>query len=217
MFTSSLKEVGELDFPNWSGTRIQMMPVMMSDPESIPANLGNWKDAFVRLCSFSKGAKGIGYLTIDERKVKAGEVHRRPGLHVDGMGVWGRGGGWGINGMLMSSNVEACVAWNQEFLGYPNKGTDVGDPREGDCEHLREQASDLFRLALRAGRVYWCEAMCVHESIPVKVDAFRTFVRLSMPSYSEWPVNCTPNPLGIKPAKIGTARRVDGEYKYASV
>jgi hypothetical protein len=215
-FYSSFKEVGKLEFPEYASIRVQLMPVILHDRTSLPPLLEQWKRPFLALCEAVKDTHGTAYLTIDESEVKSGETHRRPGLHVDGMGAWGKGGGWGVNGMLMASSLTGCAAWKQEFEGEPLHGDDVGDPKEGSCEHLRSQALDSKRRLLLSKRIYWCSPLCVHESLPFAHPCKRTFVRLSMPSDSAWPANCTQNPLGIQPTgTISVPRRTEGRYSYA--
>jgi hypothetical protein len=219
-FLSEIEErKPSLKFPEWGGTRIQLMPIIMHDHNSIP--LGIWERyGFVIATMFREvdNIEGVGYLTIDERFVPQGHYHRRPGLHVDGMGDWGKGGAWAGGGdgpgMLMASNEPACIAYPQEFTGAPYDPGDPSDPMEGNCEHLREQC--LKGISLKANVVYACSPLCVHETVPVTQDCFRQFVRMSMPSSCGWPANCTPNPLGIKPkGPIVMPRRVTGEYSYS--
>ena len=215
MFKSEFLAIGKMNLPQFSGTRIQMMPVEMGNLKSLPPSLSHWAGAVKFMFALAIKHPGIGYLTIDEREVPAGQCHRRPGLHVDGMGAWGKGGGgWGVNGMLTVSNVAACAAWNQKFEGEPLTG-EFNDEDEGNCEHLRSQCREDCRFVLKPNWLYWCSGMCVHESLPLEWNARRTFVRLSMPSDAEWPSNCTPNPLGIKPGgPIGNPRSIGGIYSY---
>lgn len=215
-FESRFEVRGPICFPKWTGVRVQLMPIVMHDLESIPPFLRHWKGAIVDLFEQSLDAHGVGYLTIDERFVAPGISHRRPGLHIDGMGAWGNGGHTaGARGMLTASNVEGCAAWRQGFLGLPRAAEDAGDPNEGDCEHLRAQCLDDNRVVLKASKIYFCEQFCVHESLPILAGGHRIFVRLSMPSNAPWPANCTPNPLGILPTgPISEPRRTVGEYAY---
>jgi len=213
-FTSTFKRLDTVILPEFAGVRIQLMPVQMRDVNSLPFGLRDWDRLFHRLCSFVPGVNGIAYLTIDQRWTLAGETHRRPGLHVDGMGSWGGGGGWGGNGMITVSSHSGCVAYNREFTGEPRRGVDCGDPDEGDCGHLWGQCEGTGTM-LEPNVAYLCNPMCVHESVPVEQDCFRTFVRLSLPNDGVWPRNCTPNPRGIVPEHIGEARRVVGKYSYA--
>jgi hypothetical protein len=213
VFVSDITEVGATVFPEWSGIRVQHMPILMHDPESLPDSMPQWRQPLATLFSMCREAKGVGYLTVDELDVPRGVTHRRPGLHVDGIGTWGHGT-WASDGMLTTSNVAACVAWKQNFHGYPVSGIDAGDPREGDCEHLREQCRNECGIVLQPGIVYRCSPLCVHESFPMKAWSRRTFVRLSMPSSCPWPMSCTPNPK-VKPGgPIAGPRRIEGRYGY---
>jgi hypothetical protein len=227
-FLSSITELSplSLSLPPFRGVRIQLMPILMNQSDSLPDNLAYWSSTLDELFKLSPdNTNGVAYLTIDERFVLKGYNHRRPGLHVDGMGAWGeerververdrKGGAWSSNGMLTISNVEGCAAYNQIFIGSPKSGSDPGDPSEGDCEHLRDQCLDNHRIILKPNIVYHCSPLCVHESLPMYSECYRSFVRLSMPSSSPWPANCTINPK-VKPGgPIGPPRRVEGAYSY---
>lgn len=197
MFTSAFNDMGQVIFPPFSGIRILMMPIVLEDLErSLPSWLSSWKKVLNQIIDNAPTSEGIGYLTIDERKVPAYESHRRPGLHVDGWcddvddGGWG-GGGWGKNHFLTAASHLGCRVWLQEFAGQPQ--------RYGSCEHLRSQLQDINCYDCLPQRLYKLENLCVHESYPLTVPAARQFIRLSMPSNAGWPVSCTPNPLGIKP------------------
>jgi hypothetical protein len=214
VFLSDITKVGAMVFPEWSGVRVQHMPIRMQDPDSLPDWMPQWKEALATLFTMCREAKGVGYLTVDELDVPRGVTHRRPGLHVDGMGSWGGGGTWASDGMLTTSNVAACVAWKQNFHGQPLPGLDAGDPLEGACEHLRWQCKDENSIVLQPGIVYRCSPLCVHESLPMKEWSRRTFVRLSLPSGCPWPVNCTRNPKVEPDGPLGAPRRIEGRYGY---
>lgn len=197
-FDSKFLEAGKVYLPKHSGTRVMMMPIVLGKIDSLPAHLEQYKPALRDLFEKCKQHHGqIGYLTIDEKDLKAGETHRRAGKHVDGVhegscGGWGGGGGgWGSkgNGMLTVSNVPGCRAWNQTFDG------EIG--QDGECDKLAAQCEEgtLFQ----ANTVYWVDGLCVHESVPMERDTQRTFLRLSMPSRAPWFEGYTENPLGIKP------------------
>jgi hypothetical protein len=214
-FISTFREAGEITFPlTPCPCRIQLMPIRMHDPSSLPDYLSCWRDVYSQLCRLVSSVDGVGYLTIDQKWVEQGEYHRRPGLHVDGMAIWGAGGSWGGRGMLVASDTVGCAAWKQEFQGQPMAGTDAGDPNEGNCDHLRRQCREDCKYILRANKAYWCDAMCVHESLPITKSGYRTFVRLSLPSNGQWPRNCTPNPKVEPAGEIGPARRIEGKFGY---
>jgi hypothetical protein len=190
MFSSKIEDKGSLHFPEFTGLRIMMMPLRLEDEATIPEFMAQWRPAVRELIGISTVKHGTAYLTVDEAVVRAGETHRRPGMHVDGVGAWGGGGGgWARNGMLVASSRLGCRGWHQDFSGAP------GD--NGDCSHLADQcaAETLFQ----PGRVYWCSPLAVHESLPQQENGPRTLVRLSMPNDCPWFDGYTQNPTGILP------------------
>ena len=202
-FDSVVQDVGCVALPRPTGLRLLMMPMLLEDVfGSLPVALHahHWVPVVAALVQLAPCHRGVGYLTLDERLVRNGQHHRRPGLHVDGWpdeghagpgGAWGGGGGWGGGqGMVVVASHLGSVAYRQTFSGQPQ--------RFGDCEHLRPQIT-VGPLPLQAGHVYHLGSLAVHETIPAGGDQFRQFVRLSMPSRAAWPRNCTPNPLGIQP------------------
>lgn len=167
-----------------------MMPFLMQEPRrSLPDSLSAWRDTVASICSLSAAKEGVGYLTIDEALVKAGETLRRPGLHVDGRGPYGGGGGYSANGMFLSTNHAGCVGFVQDFDGEPGP--------DGDCEHLRPVLGE--GTVLQAGRLYWCSPLAVHEAIPMLSDVHRQLIRVSMPSDAPYHLDHTPNPTGVMP------------------
>src|SRR5262249_33109124 len=147
---------------------------------SLPRELYPYLPILWRVRQDSRKTEGVAYLTIDEALLRGGEHHRRPGLHVDGVGEngddhggWGGGGGSaGREGMSTASTHEGMQAFNQIFTGKPGP--------DGDCEHLREQLG--FGRVLEPNHLYWCAPLCVHESLPVMPECARQFIRVSMPS-----------------------------------
>jgi hypothetical protein len=189
-FASQIEFKGHLTFPEFTGLRIMMMPFRP---------MAQWRPTVRELVGISTVKHGTAYLTIAEAIVKAGEPHRRPGMHVDGCGVWGGGGVWSKRGMLVASSRVGCRGWHQEFDGAPGKN--------GDCSHLAEQCS--VETVMQAGRVYWCSPLVVHESMPMAETGPRTFVRLSMPNDCPWFDGYTVNPTGVKPTGEVLAARVE--------
>lgn len=206
------------DFPEFSGTRVMMMPFYTYDLSSIPDSLSHYIPLINNMLSktpeFVQSFEGnTAYLTIDELYVKAGKIQRKSGLHVDGMynntlaGAWGGssgGGGWGScsNGMLLASNTDdLCVYYTGNVEGVP-----IND---GDCEHLRDNLENMEEHYMKAGDVVWADGLLMHESLGAKCDVNRQFIRISLPNNSPWFVGYTENPLGIKPCgEIIDQRRI---------
>lgn len=194
-FHSRFKRIGTVILPNFSGTRVQMMPIIIGDRRSLPSFLRHYEGAVNRLFEITDyEAHGkVGYLTIDERIVHKGMTLRTPGMHVDGAGHSAGGSGSGphsagANGMiLVVKPFRSCKAWNQFFEGQP------GD--NGDCEHLRSQANAGSFLTPEIA--YWVEPLCVHESMPMQETVQRQLLRLSMPNNGVWYKSYTHNPLGV--------------------
>jgi hypothetical protein len=194
-FTSHINHVGVLSFPKPNGVRVMMMPVRMEDADTLP--IEQWREQFAKLVKMAPVKRGVAYLTIDEALVRAGETHRRPGLHVDGIGpdgreaAWGGGGGYASSGMLVAASITGCVGWSQPVDGYPGAN--------GNCEHLRDELLDEKRRYLIADNVYECGALAVHEALRMATDVQRSFVRLSLPNDCPWYDGYTRNPLGVEP------------------
>lgn len=197
-FDSTVSEVGTIALPRFSGLRIMMMPFLLEDLESIPKSMGLWRKPLAQLRSMSEVQEGVAYLTIDEAEVEAGTTHRRPGLHVDGIGPdhrpasWGGGGGgtWGNSGMLVAASHYGCRGWDQIFQGEPGAN--------GDCSHLANQCQPEDATQFEGGKVYLCGPLTVHESVVMGQKTNRQFVRLSMPNDCPWYEGYTENPTGVK-------------------
>ncbi len=184
-----------LAFPEFSGTRVMMMPVVLGFTPGVP---DHYKALVTKLYQqMEVRFQGrTGYLTIDEQTLLPGETLRRGGLHVDGFyhgqcGAWGGGGSWGSvgNGMLTISSTPHCKAYLGVFEGAPQD--------EGECDHIQiATEGEIFG----AGEVYWVDGACIHESLPVTKKTDRQFVRLSMPSNGPWFEGYTKNPTGVLPA-----------------
>ncbi len=209
-----------------------MMPFQLESIESLPDDLSHYRQTLEGLIAVSPVQTGVACLTIDEKELKAGNTLRTAGLHVDSfiknradMSIWAatslrsycysmwneNDNRWfsdanKIGGMVMVSSPSGCRAWNKSFIGK------VGN--NGNCEHLRTEFPESEGEILEDSVAYWCNASCVHESLPMEHDSKRTFVRLSMPSHAPWFEGYTKNPKGIKPS--GNIIPLDGVYGRAA-
>lgn len=218
MYQSRFRRLKEIHLPAFSKTRVLMLPLRLDDIETLPNDLSQYKRTVQELIEVAPVKKGVGYLTIDEKFVEKGQTLRLRGLHVDGLGedgrqdfgiwaitgmkrylanLWDDGakkwnqGAAGIGGMVMVSNPAGCRAWNKDFEGKIAS--------TGDCETLRSSFPNEEGTVLEAGVAYWCNAACVHESMPMEDSTERTFVRLSMPNDAPWYAGYTRNPKGVVP------------------
>jgi hypothetical protein len=198
---SEIKNLGSVKFPVFSNLRIMMMPFLL---ENISTVIDPYKSIVKSIIDRSSCKNGIGYLTIDECDIPAGESHRRPGKHVDGCGAWGGGGApWAQNGMFVAASEVGCRAWNQHFDGFP--GID------GDCEHLSDQCKQ--EIIMQPNILYWCNSTAVHESIKFENPIRRQWVRVSMPSDAPWFIGYTESPFGILPNGKIMPRRSGMDYR----
>lgn len=239
-FRSKVQRVGSIRrFPEFKGMRVMMMPIDFKDfyyetedaddptVVRLPDFMKPYQPIITELVHLSGIYHGIGFITIDEKILKMGESHRRPGLHVDGVyrkgmgesaGSWGGGGGggsWGGGAPIPRPGG----AWGGGGGGGVWSGRGMllvssysgcrawdqvfaGRPGdEGECEHLRNQLCDECVVDLIPHTVYWLNPLCVHESLPMNaISTQRQLVRLSFPSVAPWFEGYTENPCGIKPA-----------------
>lgn len=201
MLDSKYARMGVVNFPMFTGTRIMMMPFHIEAPhDTLPDYLQDYATIVAQL---KIGRAGVGYLTVDEAVVPAGQCHRRPGLHIDGMGSWGGGSPWASRGMVIAASITGCRAYSGLILGS------AGD--DGDCEHLRTVLPNGEDL--EAGQAYWMGATTIHEAIPMQTTGPRQFLRISMPSAAPWYEGYTKNPLGILPSGPVLQRR-DAQMSY---
>lgn len=194
-----------LAFPNFTGTRVMMMPVKLGSVLGVPRQ---YIDLLKKLYGLveSRFIGEVGYLTIDEKEFTEDSTHRREGWHVDGFyhgkcGAWGGGGSWGStgNGMIVLSNVVGCEA----VVGdYPLAIGDEGEVVYRCKEEMRDYEvhhSGVPTHLFEAGIPYWVDGACVHRSTTQKAGTKRQFLRLSMPNNGPWFEGYTENPLGIMP------------------
>ncbi len=222
-FISIASKAGQIEFPEYKGTRIMMMPFYAHDVDgTIPDSIAQYRDPIKKMLAAAPAHCELWgdtpcYLTIDERFVQSGAVQRNPGLHIDGMlngtacGAWGgSGGSWGSvgNGMLVASSVANTLdVYIGSINGYP-----IGD---GDCEHLRDSLDDCIKFSPLKGEVVWADGFCLHEALPMSEAGERQFIRVSLPNSGAWFEDYTHSPFGVMPAgKILPARIASQEKKY---
>mmetsp|Transcript_123682 Transcript_123682/g.309106 ORF Transcript_123682/g.309106 Transcript_123682/m.309106 type:complete len:477 (-) Transcript_123682:21-1451(-) len=208
--SKGLVRIGMTTFPKPQNININMMPFVMGNKSSLPKQYhGYWPMIERCLTPLERGK--IGFLTIQESAVKAGNSQRRPGLHLETPGIvmrrgrvvdvrlaWGQGevdeGEQILGGLYTASTVRnSCRAWDMR----------IGNPKEvvgplGEAEHLRELLGDGEVLANSI--LYWMTDATPHESMPLAENATRQYFRLVTSDVSVWyEKHSTRNPNGIKP------------------
>lgn len=177
-----------ITFPEYSGIRCLMMPYIQGHPDSIPNIYAPYKD-IVGSVFLKKG--DIGYLTIDESVVKGGNPHRGArakhgrAIHTEAgkdpiksAYRWGPYG-WGdttrvtLNRdvkILLANNLDdSCALWDAE-----HEDTSI----DGDIGHVADQYPYSAATFMKACEVHEIGILTPHESLPVKKDFNRQFLRI---------------------------------------
>ncbi len=182
-----MTQVGTITFPDYSGTRCLMMPYVQGEPDSVPDTYASYRD-IIKTTYLDKGA--IGLLTIDESPVLRGAPHRGArakygrALHTEAGRLPGRsdflwGGSWGgaVNvtldrdvQVLLANNLDgSCALWGAVHEDTSLDG-DIGDQAD---RYPYEDA-----IIMKAGEVHQIGILTPHESIPVREDFKRQFLRI---------------------------------------
>jgi len=166
---TALAHVSNVKFPVPTGRFVNMMPFVMNNLDTLPPDLRSAYGKIINECVRTlqeEEQHKVGYLTVHESTVTAGESHRRPGLHSEGFvneawatSAWRRlysgecmeqphWHHWGFGhalrpgvfsgGIFMASNVDnSCNVYD---LQVPPEVVGPG----GDLEHLRPTLDSVF-------------------------------------------------------------------------
>lgn len=191
---SEVKRGEAVCFPEFTGERIYMRRFFQT--EGLPSDLKRWQSTVDAMLEGVRTQLPIFFM-VDQRMVRAGQCHRRPGVHVDGywheeLKAHGGGGhrpeppqhrpfpvpghqGHSLSGsaelLILASNVLGCRA----YVGTADEEPQSG----GDCSHF--DLRRLERVPLEPGFAWRGETgTLLHESLPVAEDCQRTVVRLNV-------------------------------------
>ena len=179
------KEMNRVNFPKYSGIKVNMMPIVFGVHESIPSYLKQYS-WIIDQCGFTKG--DIVYLTVHESFVPKNNSQRRGGIHVEApkLNSWG-GGIWGGSssdkGIYMASTDGACNVWNEM----------VEDRDEhGGCN------ANGTPHKMNPNTLYWMTDKTPHQALSNDHDSYRQFFRLVSNDISVWySKHNTKNPTGV--------------------
>jgi hypothetical protein len=164
-----------------------MMPYVQGEADSLPDAYASYRD-IISSVFIRKG--DIGFLTIDESPVSAGSPHRGQrarfdrALHTEagvvrGIYGWGDVPSWGgkqkvtldrDTRILVASNVsDTCAVWDAE---HEDTSTD------GDIGHVADKYPYLAAGFLKKGEIREIGILTPHESLPVRRDVLRQFLRI---------------------------------------
>lgn len=172
---SEIKELGQVAFPEFTGERAYMVPIIN---KIIPSEFKRWEQV-IGIMLNDVELKDVVYMTIDQKAVKKGDFHRRSGAHIDGNYTslgWGSPPGWITDnlqggGIMLASDNVGCIAYEGTFNGFAGDG--------GDCSHIDLSASKASVLS--PNKAYLGNVTMVHETIPAIEDQNRSFIRLTLP------------------------------------
>lgn len=193
-----------ISFPAFGAKRCLMMPYIQGRPESVPEELRSGYEEILEQLAPEPGE--MGWLTIDESPVTAGQSHRGDrsqhgrALHteVNNESRWGggSGGGWGKKSpvyltrdtrILVASSLEGTTAyWDAE---------QVETTEDGDIGHLAHLYPMEDAIILGAGEVAEFGIFTPHESLPVAESTQRQFIRIIGRGVSGRELYFTVNPL----------------------
>lgn len=182
---NKLKKI--IDFPRFTGIRCLMMPYIQGEPKSVTDEYALYRQ-IIKSVYLTKGE--IGFLTIDESPVVAGSPHRgararyNRALHTEvgklpnRIYKWG-GGGWGTKHfvtlsrdvrILLANNLDdSCAIWDDV---YENTSVD------GDIGHVAFRYPYKNAIFMKAGEVCEIGILTPHESLPVRKNFNRQFLRI---------------------------------------
>jgi len=164
-----------------------MTPYVQGDPDSVPDEYRTYGD-IIRDVFIDAG--DVGFLTIDESIAKAGKPHRGTRAktnralhteagHIPGMiYAWG-GGGWGRRHLVtLDRDVEIVIANNLDDSCAIWDAVHEDTSLDGDIGHAADQYPYKDAIMMRAGEVRRIGILTPHESLPVKADFQRQFLRI---------------------------------------
>lgn len=176
-------------FPQYTGTRCLMMPYIQGDPDSVPKEFRKGYESILANNFIEQGE--IGFLTIDESPAIANKPHRgkrakygralhtEAGLRPNKLYAWGSVPVWGggtrvildrdVQILLANNLDDSCALWNCEHLNTSEDG-DIGD--------FADQYPYDTAIKMKAGEVHQIGILTPHESLPVKQDCHRQFLRI---------------------------------------
>jgi hypothetical protein len=173
------------EFPSFTGTTCNMMPVIQGDPDSLPDRFAQYGD-FIE--SFTLEPGEIGLFTVQESFVDACKSQRGYGnsartLHTEGTLVqgeisWGPSPCWGGRAevqlardtrvLICNSISDTCMTWDAEAELTP----------DGDLGHVAHLYPRSAGNMMAAGELREIGILTPHECIPQKTSGQRFFARL---------------------------------------
>jgi hypothetical protein len=204
---SIVEQRGAVRFPEFTGERVYMREFTQCN--GLPDDLSRWQSTIDQMLD-GITTNGPIYLMIDQKEVKAGTFHRRPGVHIDGYWIPAKSahgspvphhsnpppeprrghitrldGQHGHNTHLhkVERAQEALILASSVAACKAWEGEWFGEIGEGgDCSHI--DLSSLTEISLKSHMTYAGNVAMLHASMPIPFDCQRTLVRLNVPGWS---------------------------------
>lgn len=192
MYTSTVKELNPVTFPEFTGERIYMQKFYKK--QGLPKHLARWQNTVDQMLLQVDTDQPI-FLMVDQGIVQPNTSHRRPGPHIDGYwieelqahgsttgghrfhnGRWDVGPGWKTvnlsepESIILASDVVGCKGFVGDWNGIIGEG--------GDCSDIC--LDGLSEITMKANNAYMGNVSFIHESIPLSHQTQRTLVRLNL-------------------------------------
>jgi len=179
-----------ITFPTVTGVKCNMMPFIQGDSKSLPDEYKPYSE-IIDNSFLEKGE--IGYLTIDESYVVAGDSQRGYTIEDHGRNVhievghcelgnrWGGGGGNGWGGrattlleddtqVLIANNIsDTCRVWDEIERTHT---------KDGDLGHIIDKYPEDSGVLLKAGELAKISIFTPHECINQTISGMRQFFRI---------------------------------------
>ena len=222
---NNYKEIQTVNFPEADNLKVNMMPIIVGDRESVPYPQYN---PLIEACNLEPGT--IAYLTINEGYIEKGLSQRRAGLHTEAVNFGAHGGGrvpvvigpHGGGGSHGGGSIKKSPArhgggshgggglhgGSGPYKGLYIASTVDKTTRIFDCSveptHFHgamEEYPDAPSEELKANTLYWLHDKVPHEVLPMKEAQYRQFFRLISEDLHGWYAkHNTPNPYGVQPS-----------------
>lgn len=171
-------------FEKSGGARVLDMPIKFPDnPEyRIPRALAQFAGAIQKIIDFEHHvnphhADYFAYLTIDQRIVQAGTLHREAPCHVDGF----QGARWNPKCYNNHSYTVSDVLPTAYYV-QPFDFTGLDESKHDFFWEMNAQVADTneaYKWQSQAAEITIMDCYCVHRGVPTDVPVMRTWLRLS--------------------------------------
>ena len=182
--------VNNIEFPQFTGIKCNMMPFIQGDASSIPEAYRTYSD-IINQNYLEKGE--IGFLTIDESFVQANKSQRgynakgiNRNVHIEvgrnkESNYWGGSGGnyWGGNNktllddrtmvLIANSISDTCRYWDVKEMAYT---------QDGDLSEYIERYPEETGILMKKGQVARISIFTPHECVNQNKSEKRQFFRI---------------------------------------